>query len=210
MATGQDSEDVRVIALLSGWGCGSTAVAGFLEKCGAFSCPPHWLTNDERTPVSYEPVALRSALVSSFDETTLTGLASRSGFAPALSRWLAAEKVRAAKQGCRRIVLKHPLLSLVVRELEDVASPDFVVVTRRFAAIEATRNRRGWPDVYGANGARTLYNAAHVALHEDGIAYLGLPFVAFRRDWALQARLLSHCGLEPDAQMLEAARDWLR
>lgn len=206
----QDSENVHVIALLSGWGCGSTAVAGFLQQCGAFSCPPHWRTNDERTPVSYEPAALRAALVACFDEPTLAVQPPHSDFRGAFSRWLAGEKQRAASKGCTRIVLKHPLLCLVVRELEEVASPDFVIVTRPFDAIEATRKRRGWLDVHGASGAGRLYNAAYVALHEGGLAHLGLPFNAFRRDEALQDSLLAYCGLEPTAQMLDAARGWLR
>ncbi len=41
---------MKSILILSSWGTGSTAVTGYLDKLGAYSCAPHFHTNDEKTP----------------------------------------------------------------------------------------------------------------------------------------------------------------
>lgn len=45
---------MKNIVIIASWSSGSTAITGYLDKCGAYSCPPHLNTVDERTPNSYE------------------------------------------------------------------------------------------------------------------------------------------------------------
>ena len=59
---------MKNIVIIASWSSGSTAITGYLDKCGAYSCPPHFNTNDERTPNSYEPLAYRNELSKLFDE----------------------------------------------------------------------------------------------------------------------------------------------
>ena len=52
----EDNGAVKTIVILSSFSSGSTALAGFLERCGAHTCPPHMITSDKRTPLSYENI----------------------------------------------------------------------------------------------------------------------------------------------------------
>ena len=61
---------MKTIVIIASWGSGSTAVTGFLDKCGAYSCPPHLHTIDERTPSSYESLAYGKELAKLFDKYT--------------------------------------------------------------------------------------------------------------------------------------------
>lgn len=62
---------IRYLIVLGPWGSGSTAVTGILDHLGAFTCPPHFATNDPRTPSAYEPVQLRNILLRHIDEQAL-------------------------------------------------------------------------------------------------------------------------------------------
>lgn len=59
------------IIIIATWSSGSTALTGFLQQCGAYTCPPHQKTNDERTPIAYESLLYADALRKIFDEFTL-------------------------------------------------------------------------------------------------------------------------------------------
>ncbi len=64
-------EKFNSIIIVATWSSGSTALAGFLHQCGAYTCPPHQKTNDERTPIAFEPLLYADALKKLFDEFTL-------------------------------------------------------------------------------------------------------------------------------------------
>ena len=55
-------DNIKILLLISSWGTGSTAVTGYLDKLGAYSCAPHFYTNDDKTPNSFEPLELRDLL----------------------------------------------------------------------------------------------------------------------------------------------------
>ncbi|PEQ13902.1 hypothetical protein B2G71_06265 [Novosphingobium sp. PC22D] len=195
--------------MLGAWGSGSSAVAGYLDRCGAHSCPPHFRTNDARTSNSHEPEALRAILLDCFDEEALSPKYGKANFAADFATWIAREKDRAAAQGRSHIVIKHPLLCLLVAELETAVAPRFLLVTRSLARIEATRARRQWPSVFGAQGARLLYPRAAAGLLETEAGYLALRFERFLCDEALRGAVLAYLGMTPNAEQAAAAREWL-
>ena len=57
---------MQTILIFSAYSCGSSALAGFFERCGAHSCPPHAWSNDERTKISFENIHLKRILETMF------------------------------------------------------------------------------------------------------------------------------------------------
>ena len=67
---------MKTVIIIASWSSGSSAVAGYIDKCGAYSCPPHLNTIDERTPNSYEPLAYKKELSKLFESTEAGGISS--------------------------------------------------------------------------------------------------------------------------------------
>ncbi len=170
-----EPEDVKVIVLLSAFGSGSSAVAGFLDKCGAHSCPPHVHTNDPRTRTTFEPALYREALLKCFDEQTLKQIGKSEDFIAFFKPWLENEKAIAASGGRTHIVLKHPLQTFLLPAIDQIARPTYLVVTRPYEEIEQTRLRRGWSPVFGEAGAKAVYGAIYSYMHQSGKEYLSVP-----------------------------------
>ena len=203
------SADVRVVVLLTAWGAGSSAVAGFLDACGAYTCPPHHSTNDPRTPNSYEPAALQQALADAIDETTLQPKSNAGAFADFFESWLTEEKAEAARNGSDTIVLKHALQVFLLPALDRIAMPEYIVITRPYPTIEQTRQRRGWHSTQGEAGAKIIYNAIYSYMHGAEKPYLAMPFDRFRNDAAARSKLLQYIDLEPGPDALAKAEAWL-
>ncbi|THH38411.1 hypothetical protein E4Z66_02235 [Aliishimia ponticola] len=196
--------------LLSAWGTGSTSVAGYLDRCGVYTCPPHQETIDERTPNAYEPQAYRAALADVIDEFTLEPKGDADSFRAFLEPWIEGEREKAADANAPMIALKHPLQTYLLPVLEEVLRPRYVLITRPFADIEATRQRRVWHPVYGEAGAQQIYGVLYTWLHDSARPYLGLPYAAFRSDPGLRRKLLEFLDLDPPPDSLRAAEDWVR
>jgi hypothetical protein len=204
------SDDIKTILILSSFSSGSTAVAGFLEQCGAYLCPPLTLTNDPLTPSGKEPVEYRSALVSCIDELSLRRQKPSSVFLEFFTAWHPIQSTRASEAGSKAIVLKHPLQAFFLDEIFKVCDPKLVLVHRPFNNIEATRLRRQWHPVYGKAGAQVIYNSLYSKLHEGLKAYISVPYESFLTNSAIQDDLLSFCSIDPTASELTEARKFLR
>lgn len=144
-----NAEGVGVIFTHGNWGSGTTFVTGVLTLLGAHSCPPHYRRIDPRTKNSLECSEFRKACMSVYDETNLQEIGSKSAFSHWFDAWLRDRKQDAMARRETYIVLKHPLCAFLIREIADIASPAWVLVTRDFGKTE---NRR---------------------LAEDGIPHLG-------------------------------------
>lgn len=152
--TASEGDGVHTLVVLGSFSSGTTALVGYLARLGAYTCPPHMRTNDPRTPDPHEPRALRDQLVSYIHEPTLKPqVEDLSGFRAWFEPWLAEQKAQAAASGYTHVVLKHPLAAFFIEDLAEVGQPTFLVMSRRFEAIEQSRQRRGWGAVYGKAGA---------------------------------------------------------
>ena len=142
---------MKTILILCPWSSGSTAVAGFLDRCGGHTCPPHFSTNDPKTPNPYESLALRNALHNLIDIETPTfeQKGTEAVFEKFFSKWIEEQKTLAQNIGKTFLVLKHPLKIFALHIIEKYIDAKFLVVTRPLEKIEQTRIRRKWPDVYG-------------------------------------------------------------
>jgi len=200
-----------IIVVLGAWSCGSTAVAGYLERAGAYSPRPHQTTNDPKTPDSHEPKALRDALVERIDERTLQHRSHEGPvFRDWLAEWIGQQRALAGAAGHSHVVIKHPLLALSVADVAAVCQPRFVAVTRELVHIEATRRRRRWLPVYGRQGARALYNAIFGVCLEHTVSAMVCHYAQFRRDADLRHRLCHWTGLSAEADGRAEAEGWLR
>ncbi|MFU7528111.1 hypothetical protein [Qipengyuania sp. ASV99] len=199
-----------VICVLGSWSSGTTAVAGYIAKAGAWPCPPHFLINDDKSPESLESAALRARCQDVFDERTLIKVGSVRDFTAWLGPWLQEQSHIACDAGRTHIVIKHPLLSLLVRPVSECCEAKWVMVTRPLEQIEATRIRRKWPVIYGELGAKTLYPAAFSALVRLGQSHVTLSFPEFLSSPANRKATLGWLGMAPDSSQHHAAESWLR
>lgn len=199
------------IIILAPWGSGSTAVTGVLDHLGAFTCPPHFRTNDSRTPNAYEPVLLKNILLQHIDEQALMIAGNRLRLISEIQQWLEQSLQQA---GCdnRVIVLKHPLLSIIIPELISLLDPKFIIVRRNFADIERTRVRRRWHPIHGYLGARMLYDRIYselVANNSLGFMDLHYADLLSRPDQEI-SRIADFAGLAGKPERIREARAFLR
>ena len=206
----RENSGLKVIVVIAAWSSGSTAVAGYLDACGAYSCPPHLHTNDGRTPNAFEPAALRHALMQLFEEKTLKEVGSQDDFLNFFENWWPQECEKAQDLGCSHIVLKQPLQTLILPYLHKRLDPTYVFVTRPLQDIEKTRVRRNWPPVYGGKGAKALYGVAFDFLVQAGCSYISVPFDHFRSSAALREKVLAFTELNPTEAQRAAADAFLR
>jgi hypothetical protein len=205
-----DTESVQVIVVLGSWSSGSTALTGYIERLGAYSCPPHWITNDPRTLNSHEPKILRDSLVKCVDEPTLQmRLTDRKVFCDWFEKWLDDEKHKAMQAKHDAVVLKHPLLAFFIAEVDAICSPRWVVITRTLDAIEKTRQRRRWPPVYGKTGAKVIYSQIFNTLINQSINAICMSFDTFRFHATERSKLESYLGLTPNQTQRSNAASWI-
>lgn len=201
---------IHVVCVLGNWSSGTTAVTGYLSRLGADTCPPHCLTNDHRTPDSYESVAFRNACARTFDEITFEKIGSRKGFQSWLSDWICERKKNAKSAGFSHIVLKHPLSALLVREINEACAPNWIVVTRNFNEIENTRLRRRWYPSYGAAGAKKIYGSGFSRLIAEGNSFYSISFSDFIAKLTTRERLVDYIGMTPTETQKITAESWIR
>ena len=141
-------EKPRVAVVLGPWSSGTSAVAGAVAALGANAHPPFVRLNDPRTKVSYESRALRQIFGEMFDHKLLARIGT--------PRWIDARLRVWAGPGLS--VAKVPMLTWFLPEVMSAWDARFVIVRRGLEAIEATRERRGWPSEYGRKGAERIYS----------------------------------------------------
>lgn len=200
----------RVIVVLGPWSSGSTAVTGYLARCGGWTCPPHQLTNDPLTTDSHEPKAFRDALCDFIDELTLKPKQPLGRFVDFFGPWLAAKRQEAAAGGHAAVVLKHPLAAFVLQPILAVCEPHFLVVLRPLPQIETSRLRRRWHAIYGQDGARQIYGAAFSGLIAAGRSFQTVSYPQFLADCSHRLSLLANLGLQTGAAPYASAEAWVR
>lgn len=199
-----------VLCVLGTWSSGTTAVTGYLNRLGAYSCPPHIMTNDPRTPDSYESIEFRNQCAVTVDESTFADIGDRQMFQTRLRNWIRMKSAEAALEECSHIVLKHPLSAFLIPEIHQVCAPRWIVVTRPFDKIEATRQRRNWFAYYGSQGAQKVYSSLFAALIGIEASYLTVSFTDFLSNSAVRKKLISYSGISTNAARRAQAEEWIK
>lgn len=210
MSNSSRTDATRIVIALGPWSSGSTAIAGYLGRLGAWTCPPHQMTNDPLTPDSHEPKAFRDALCSVFNEMTLNPIRPVEEFTRFFGPWLDMEKRRAHSLGRPAILLKHPIAAFAIPQILQVCDPEFLVITRPMRQIEKSRLRRGWHPIYGVEGAQRIYSAIFSTLIARGRSFTAVSYPDFLRNPTVRVRLAQIANLTPTTEMLTAAECWLR
>lgn len=201
---------MKAILIIATWSSGSSALAGYLERCGAYSCPPHFETSDPRTPNSYEPLKYQEQLASLIDEQSLSVAGDPKAFKAFFEGWWEEERAKAQSLGHTHIVLKHPLQCLVLPYLDKKLDAQYILLTRSLNKIEATRARRKWPSSFGSAGAKLLYSAAFKFFVEQSRSYLSISFDDFRKDSRARLAMLNYLGIKPMRNELNEAERFVR
>lgn len=201
---------MKVIIVLGSWSSGTTAVTGYIQKLGAYSCPPHIQTVDERTPDSFESIAFRNALASCINELTFERLQPLEQFQAFFGPWLEARTAEAEAAGKSAIVLKHPLSAFAIPQIIAACDAQFLVVTRRFESIEATRARRNWRLSYGSQGANRVYSALYSGLMEAKQSFLSIAYEEFLASEPKRKLLRDYLAISSEDTAISAAEDWVR
>ena len=196
---------MNLILVCGPWSSGTSVVSGMLEQLGARGLPPYFLTDDPRTPNSFESEAFRQLIGELVDESTLrmrvdwaTAQARLGDFRARLETELAGSAAP--------LFLKYPLSAMLLHEICQVFSTRLVYVLRPLAEIEATRQRRDWPMQCGAAGARAIYPSMFEMLIDQQLPTLIVRYFELLAEPARHAaRLAEFCGLPADNARLAAA-----
>ena len=196
-----------IIVVLGSWGSGTSAAIGALELMGCNICPPHFMTNDPRTPNSFEPLSLRSIIVPNFNEPGLHFSGPDRGAVPGyFKEWLAKEKQKSDKP----LAVKLPHLCFFIPDMIEAWNPVFIMIERPFDQIEASRFRRRWPIHLGAIGAKACYETANHDLEALKLDCLRIKYVDLTEDAeATIDKFADWTGLKPDVETRAAAIKWL-
>ena len=204
---------MQKVVILGAWASGTSAMAGILERMGFYTCPSHWITYDERTPISYEPNALREIVLPCMEEAELTykeGL-DRAALRNKLAAWIETEEEKAEQGGWRGLAIKLPHLAFFLPEVCAAWDPHFLVMTRRLNDIERTRQRRAWQPYLGAAGAKAIYGKLFGDLLALQRSYLTVAFDELRGAPEREIdRVAAFIGLEPGKFDREKVLAWVR
>lgn len=204
---------MQKVVILGAWASGTSAMAGILERMGFYTCPSHWITYDERTPISYEPNSLREIVLPCMEEAELAYKPEldRAALQRALADWSAAEEKKAEQGGWQGLAIKLPHLAFFLPEVCAAWDPEFLVMTRRLNDIESTRQRRAWQPYLGAPGAKAIYGKLFSDLLALQRSYLTVAFDELRGEPGREVdRIAAFIGLAPGGFDRDKVLSWVR
>ena len=208
------SKKPKVVVILSSWSSGSTAMTGFFDRCGGHSCPPHFQTNDQRTPTAYENKDYVDALHKFIDTDSKESLFTQKGdiktFLGFFEQWFTSQVKISRNIGKQFLILKHPLQIFVLDQIEPYFEPKYIVLTRSLEKIERTRVRRKWAEVFGKKGASILYDEINTYFKKKQKPFFPIEYEQFLTNENIRKELLAFCELEISAEKLKEGEDWLR
>ncbi|MBK1639722.1 sulfotransferase [Rhodothalassium salexigens] len=197
----QGEGPLQLIFIAGTWGSGTTAMAAALAELGVPALGPHLHTNDPATPNAFELLPFRDLVLRYTDEATLTIKPDVvAPFARDLQAFAA--EVAAGKHGAivgarPRFLLKMPLAGLALPYLTYFFDLSVILMHRPLEEVEMTRQRRGWPELYGLAGGRVLVNKTVGALMAIKKPFLGVSYEALTQaPEASLAQVIDFCGLD--------------
>jgi len=207
---------MKAIVVCGPWGSGTTAVARVLVSLGCVDLQPHFITNDLKTGASYESIAFREVVLSLADEYTVSLKESDPRVATE-TLILFRETLEKAFEASNRdineapIVLKYALSTVLIEPINEVFDARFVFVERNVDEIERGRIRRGWPPIYGKDGAVRIYDkmascARSLELRIHKISYRELLEDPFR----VTRKLAEFCDLNSTERTIDRALEPIR
>lgn len=206
---------MKTLVILSSFSSGSSAVAGFLERCGAHSCPPHMLTLDKRTPLAYENIFLKDTLEKLFDTNDASNdfnlKGSLESFADFFATWYQDQLTVCKGIGKKFMVIKNPLLIFTLHIIHArLENPFYIILKRPLNKIEETRIRRGWAPLLGKQGAKIIYNEISKKTSELNLPNVEIDFETFCTNTNERLKTIEMCNIKVSPEKLNEATGWLR
>jgi hypothetical protein len=206
---------LQTILIFSAYSCGSSALAGFFDRCGAHSCPPHAWSNDERTKISFENTHLKQILETIFplkkEETFFEQKGDMQKLIDFFPGWIQTHMQIAAGIGKKAIVIKHPLTMFVIKEIEPfLTNPRYIILKRPLEEIENSRLRRKWTPVYGKEGAAVIYEKIASTAEQLNLSTFEITYDDFRKNENARLDMINYCKLEMDDKKMQDATNWIR
>ncbi len=204
------SRPIPLVLVLGPWSSGTSATAGMLALAGLHAPGPYVQVNDPRTPQTYEMIAFRDVLRTLASEATLKCRSSPETIRRSLTDFrngpLREARRAAGSPPDAPVLLKHALCAVMLPALGEIFDLRLIGVLRPLAKIEATRQRRQWPAVFGAEGAKLLYRSMFAYLVDHDTPFHLLRFTDLRRrPEACLDDLVKFCGLDPTPEQRKAA-----
>jgi hypothetical protein len=197
---------MKLILVCGPFGSGTTAVAGVLAGLGLPGIEPYSVSNDERTPNTFESIAFRETLLRIVSEQTLS-------FNPGVDRSFEIRRLHDQIGTCGHptIFLKHPLAALVIPELCSLFDTRLVYVLRPLADIEATRQRRNWFAQTGTAGAQVIYSRMFSVLINTTLPTMIVRYADIvANPFEAATKLAQFAGLGVDAHKIKQAASCIR
>jgi len=85
-----------------------------------------------------------------------------------------------------------------------------VYITRKFDAIETTRERRKWPENFGKKGASKIHNIMCNLSLKMNRPILQLPFESFTSNIETRLELIRYIGIKPKKEQITEAENWIK
>jgi hypothetical protein len=197
---------IKLILVCGPFGSGTTAVAGVLAGLGLPGIEPYFVSNDERTPNTFESIAFRETLQRIVSEETLS-------FKPGVERGAEIKCLhdRIDTLGHTTIFLKHPLSAMLILDLGKTFELKLVYVLRPLADIEATRQRRNWFAHTGMAGAQVIYSRMFSALINHSFPTIIMRYPEMLADPVdATTTLAQFAGLAVEAHTIKHAAGFIR
>lgn len=183
------------ILILSSWSAGANLVNGFLGECGAYLCPPFSKATDNQS-ATHESFYFRGMILATIDEVSLEFKVDPDIFKNGFQSWYKKQLTGAQQSGSSRISLTHPLAAFLCHEISQVTQPTYVVLTRPFEQIEATRKSIAGHENLGRIGAQKIYDQIFSYLTDNSKTFLSLSFEDFSKSEDSRLKLLDYCDLD--------------
>ncbi|MDD9300887.1 MAG: sulfotransferase [Desulfobacter sp.] len=206
---------MKLILIAGSWGSGTTAVIGALNSMGVQTLGPYFESSDPKTKNTFELMSFRNLIHAYVDEATLKHKDNyQNKFIPALKKYRLTleQQTRTENNKIPKVIaLKMPLASICLPQICSVFKTKIILVHRNFTQIEACRRRRNWPPLYGAFGARSIYNKIFIDLIEHKLSFLGISYHDFvNNKRASLEKIIEFGGLQAFQENLKNGEDFIR
>ncbi len=199
--------------LISGsWGSGTSAFTGVLKNLGLYIPGSYFMSNDPKTPNTFETKSFRNTVLEVCDEGTISRIENSSIIYNKLnefkSKIVLDEKIREGKS----FGLKLPISALLIDELNKIFKLKLIICIRPFEEIEKSRLRREWPANFGKIGAQVIYSTIFNQIINSKIPFCIIRYSELTSNKECLnciKKLTCFCDINPTHQQVESALEFI-
>ncbi|MCG8449815.1 MAG: glycosyltransferase family 25 protein [Pirellulales bacterium] len=200
----QKADTIPLVAVAGLYRSGCKPIAGALHHLGGLlsHVNNHFLEDKD----------LRELCCHFFNEPTISELVPDKVRVQLLRQWLVTRQLEAAKKGCLFAIAKHPLLTMLGRDLLEASHKNikFIVVERDFEEATDALVKMKWHNFRGREDlAQKALQKAQVKLTAEQ-DHLLIKYRALRTNPAQEVkRIVDYLGLAPTAEQLQQATSYV-